>query len=211
MFLRFVTLIPFLFVVACSSTKPPQFTRLNDRDIAPLVKEAEENGLQPRETVFYDLMVLESDGSVISQSDDNPYAQAPYRIDATRVLKFGHGSSRGGGKFGVQTTTGLWEDPHFKRWRARLFVNIHWDEKFGETPSDLSGATSDALLTCEQWALALSIDRQHPEELAKVLDKNGVSKNIPGRVAVPPYRLGQFWIVPVEIRLPGKGFSGNCL
>lgn len=162
---------------------------------------------------LFDVQVI----SPLGRSMPLVHKSAIAKRGTARVL-FASGSiGHSGNETSTQVGIGLWYNKKLEREQANIFVDVAWPSELGDVPiNDLSKARiSEARLICEPWAQALAINKfsSHEYRLLKKALQNNYTKNrlVRAEFASPPYKSGDFWVLPVVIHMNAETFDENCL
>ena len=200
-----------------------------------------EGGIAPKwRKYIFDIRIVTSDNKTLPQFNTfnvvkQESASSPSLLFASSI---GSSSSDGPG-ISVRTFTGLWEEPTMKRPRGSVNVKLYMDKEPDDGTERLTPATYriTAGYVCYKWAEKISMT-DLPSLLADVLESNAdnwtktLPLNIPlktfslwdlktnqwerefplpAKVPLTPYRVGRYWVIPVEIEFEKPDFESNCL
>lgn len=174
---------------------------------------SESSLLQQWDYYLFDIQIVHGNSRDIPQFNEDFYKHV--KIHDARFVRsagsFGHSSSR----YMTQTSTGIWIDPRMNKTRARIFIDMDWPLDKGTLPVDLAGvAHISARLSCEPWAqgvVAAQAGDKAAEIMQKATQNNMQNHMLAASFISAPYKIDDFWIVPVAVELPHLGFYANCI
>lgn len=199
-------------IAACRSGPPEADTsKITSAEVATLAA-ANGDASQPWKKFIFDIQVKAPDGNLLPQTNGEKYLHMD--ISDTRVLRPAGSIGADANGYSVQTSTGIWLEPHLGKERARVFLDYGWPRSEGKIPNDLSKASVvKAHIACEPWAQALAAGRpghMQYDRLKEVLSSPIETSQIAAAEPSPAYKIGEYWIIPVVVTLAQYDFGGQC-
>ena len=196
-----------LLLSACAGTPREEFARRDEKEISYLVGDVNQAAQQPWLGFVFDIEVV-AGGKALTQSN-NPGGDAKL---GTHVLMRPNAIGNLNGVKHVQVSTGLWQESSLGKEKAHAVVDLNLVS--GTVDPDTSEGSLKARIVCEEWAQGFAVRQgKFPEaRLREALKKNwSENKKLPVRFALPPYKVGAYWVVPVEVELSSPNFEDHCL
>jgi hypothetical protein len=113
----------------------------------------------------------------------------------------------------VQVSTGLWREASLEKEKARAVIDMNLMKD--TLAPDTSAGGLKARIVCNDWAQAFVARGSKAPDYGRLKEafKNNWAepKNVTIRLAEPPYLIGKYWLVPVEVELESSDFESNCL
>lgn len=201
---------------ACvAGIKPQPFTPRSNAEIAKIVGEIQQLSHQPWLNYVFDIQVT-GGGTVLRPFNESLLYPNRVKDESMRVLLRPSAIGTRDGVKDVQVSTGLWQEHSLNR--AKAYVPIDLILKPTGTTGEFEPDTSKpikARLVCEEWAQALvakNAPATQPDRLKQAfIDNWKKERTVTVTTPLAPYKVGAYWVIPVEVSLKHPDFRSNCL
>jgi hypothetical protein len=201
---------------ACvAGTTPQPFSQRSNTEIAKIVGDIQQPSRQPWLNYVFDIQVTSGD-AVLRPFNESLLYPSRAKDESTRVLLRPSSIGTRDGVKGVQVSTGLWQEHSLNRAKAHLPIDLTLKPTGTEGAFEPDTNTPiKARLVCEEWAQALvakNAPPTKPDRLKQAFIDNW-KKERTAKVKTPlaPYKVGVYWVIPVEVNLEHADFRANCL
>ncbi len=205
-----------LFLSACvAGLRPEPFTQRSNAEIAKIVGNIQESSRQPWLNYVFDIQVT-GGGTVLRPFNESLLYPNRAKDESMRVLLRPSSIGTRDGVKGVQVSTGLWQEHSLNRAKAHLPIDLTLKPTGTDGAFEPDTSTPiKARLVCEEWAQALvakNAPATSPDRLKQAfIDNWRKERTATVKTPLAPYKVGVYWVIPVEVHLKTSDFHSNCL